>query len=112
MGNFIILCVTVAFHCPIGLGIAESMPINIEPGLFEWLAWYANGVPTWMSNEELIEAGFNIDTEYKPLMSAAEVLKLSETCEQFYDRNAYITQSLLNATQKDGKQFIKPLLCM
>jgi ubiquitin-associated SH3 domain-containing protein len=46
------------------LGQVESQPIAVEPGLFEWLAWYPDSLPDWMSLQELQEAGYNIKPEY------------------------------------------------
>ena len=56
-----------------GLGVADKLKINIEPGLFEWLAWYQDEMPSWMSASELIAAGYNIEPGYKPYISSEEL---------------------------------------
>ncbi|XP_068206021.1 ecdysteroid-phosphate phosphatase isoform X3 [Palaemon carinicauda] len=95
-------CVQTCTNILKGLGIAEHMPLNIEPGLFEWLAWYHDGMPVWMTLDELIEAGFNINKSYDPLIRKEEVKEPHESCEQYYGRNAYVTQSIINTTQAQG----------
>ena len=44
---------------------ALDLPIHVEPGLFEWLAWYQDAMPDFMSDTELAEAGYNIDLSHK-----------------------------------------------
>lgn len=79
------------------------MPLNIEPGLFEWLAWYHDSMPKWLTVHELAEAGFNINPHYEPLIRPEDLQDPQESCEKFYGRSAYVTRSILNQTQKDGE---------
>jgi ubiquitin-associated SH3 domain-containing protein len=51
-------CVMTATKVLKALNIAHRMPLKIEPGLFEWLAWYSDGVPQFMNAEELTVAGY------------------------------------------------------
>ncbi|XP_045594027.1 ecdysteroid-phosphate phosphatase isoform X2 [Procambarus clarkii] len=95
-------CVQTCTNILKGLGIAEQMPINIEPGLFEWLAWYHDGMPIWMTLDELTDSGFNISLNYDPLIRKEELKDTHESCEQYYGRNAYVTQSIINTTQAQG----------
>lgn len=82
-----------------GLGLKESHPIHVEPGLFEWLAWYQEGLPEWMSNEELVAAGFNTVKDYEPLTKIDDLkTQLQEGLEQFYQRNSAITEHLVSST--------------
>ncbi|XP_056634729.1 ecdysteroid-phosphate phosphatase isoform X1 [Diorhabda sublineata] len=80
-----------------GLGKRDQLKIKIEPGLFEWTIWYNEGVPAWLSKEELLQGGFNIDENYIPFVSEKELKESKENCEQFYLRNAFITRSALSA---------------
>ncbi|KAK4288062.1 hypothetical protein Pmani_038884 [Petrolisthes manimaculis] len=95
-------CVQTCTNILKGLGISEHMPLNMEPGLFEWLAWYHEGMPTWMTADELTTAGYNINHRYDPLIRTDELLDTRESCEQYYARNAYVTQSIINNTQAQG----------
>ncbi|XP_065095903.1 ecdysteroid-phosphate phosphatase isoform X2 [Ochlerotatus camptorhynchus] len=82
-----------------GLGLKDSHPIHVEPGLFEWLAWYQEGLPEWMSNEELVAADYNIVMDYDPLTKVDDLkLRLQEGLEEFYQRNSAITEHLINST--------------
>lgn len=87
-----------------GLGITNEVPIKIEPGLFEWVAWYADSYPSWMTYEELMDAGFNPDLDYKPLITK-DALKerISESCTQYYQRCFDVIQHILRLTKELGK---------
>ena len=78
-----------------GLGVADKLKINIEPGLFEWLAWYQDEMPRWMTSEELLAAGYNVEPGYKPYISSEELQDTQESCQQFFIRNFFITQCAL-----------------
>lgn len=94
-------CVQTCTNVLKGMGL-ESMPINIEPGLFEWLAWYQDSMPAWMTVAEMKDWGFNVVTSYKPLISLEELHDCHESSEQYYMRNYYVTQSVLKATADVG----------
>lgn len=75
-----------------GLGIKSSLKIFIEPCLFEWLAWYQDGVPDFYDPNELLQLGFNIDTSYEPIITLDRLkAKLSENIDEFYDRNSQLS---------------------
>ncbi|KAG7210708.1 hypothetical protein KM043_012208 [Ampulex compressa] len=79
------------------VGLESDIPMKIEPGLIEWLAWYPNGVPVWMTSEELIIAGFNIDKSYMPIMKTKE-LPLKENAAQYYDRSYELIKRIIENT--------------
>jgi hypothetical protein len=87
------------------LGQVESQPIAIEPGLFEWLAWYQDSLPDWMSLQELQEAGYNIKSEYRPFVRVEELHDQRESTEQFYMRSFYLAQSVIKSTADRGENF-------
>jgi len=96
-------CVQTCHGILSGLGIADKLKINIEPGLFEWLAWYQDEMPSWMTAQELISAGYNVEPSYKPYISSEELHDtVQETCGQFFIRNFFITQCALQATEEAG----------
>lgn len=99
-------CVQTCSSILKGLG-ASNLPIHIEPGLFEWLAWYQDAMPDWMSAEELANAGYNVHLSYKPYISADELQDsqaqgCNESCEAYYTRNFFVTQCVLASTEDLG----------
>ncbi|CAG9860079.1 unnamed protein product [Phyllotreta striolata] len=80
-----------------GLGMKDRIKIKIEPGLFEWNVWYADGVPDWMTLAELQRGGYNVDESYRPFVDENEIRKGKESCEQFFLRSAIVTRSALLA---------------
>lgn len=85
------------------------MPINIEPGLFEWLGWYPENLPDWLTNKEIQEAGFRINPDYKRIVSMEELQGSRESCEEYYLRSFYLTQSVIKETADKGKKSL-PIL--
>ena len=84
------------------------MKIHVEPGLFEWLGWYADGMPDWFSIEELSARGYNVDESYSPyipcdgLKDTWHQSNEPETAEQFYERNSFVTQCIIQRTEGQG----------
>ncbi|KAF0289224.1 Protein UBASH3A [Amphibalanus amphitrite] len=94
------VCLTASDCLWPGLGLQQQLPLRMEPGLFEWLVWYADGLPSFLSPEELRSWGFNVDTAYRPLVSVHELRERSESCEQYYARSHFVTQGVLRSTGK------------
>lgn len=48
------------------LKLEKRLKIRVEPGVFEWMKWEASkATPTFLSLEELTEAHFNVDPDYR-----------------------------------------------
>ncbi|XP_053679358.1 protein UBASH3A homolog [Anopheles nili] len=93
-------CIQTATSVVEGLGLKSTLPLCIEPGLFEWLAWYHDGIPEWLSKEELKAADYNIATEYVPTRTFEDLKEcLQEKLEEFYNRNSSATESIINSTE-------------
>ncbi|XP_050524014.1 protein UBASH3A homolog [Daktulosphaira vitifoliae] len=94
-------CVQTCHNILVGLDIEKQVSICIEPGLFEWLGWYSrSGLPKWMTYEELITAGFNINSNYVPIISLSLLIEnMSETIEQYYLRCDTVVQALIKTTE-------------
>jgi ubiquitin-associated SH3 domain-containing protein len=75
------------------------MRIAVEPGLFEWLGWYPKGPPTWLNQDEYVNAGYLTDPNYRPCISRQELAErhVRESTEEFYLRNHDVTQRIINA---------------
>lgn len=79
----------------------NSMNIRIDPGLFEWMAWYPDEMPEWCTGQELIAANYNIDLNYVPTMTAKDLqASVKESCEEFYHRNQLVVENILNDNRK------------
>ncbi|CAH1104142.1 unnamed protein product [Psylliodes chrysocephalus] len=82
-----------------GMGMKDKIKIKVEPGLFEWNVWYADGVPEWMTMDELKSSGYNVDESYQPFVDEKDLRQGKESCEQFFLRSALVTRSALSAHQ-------------
>jgi ubiquitin-associated SH3 domain-containing protein len=78
-----------------GLSGDEKYSLKIEPSLFEWTGWYGkDGRPDWMTPDELVANGFEVDTTYVPLLSMDQI-KPDETVEEYYTRSHELVEHLL-----------------
>ncbi|XP_030370891.1 protein UBASH3A homolog [Scaptodrosophila lebanonensis] len=92
-------CVQTCTSALEGLNLSGEHKIKLEPGLFEWMAWYPSGVPDWLSKNELKEAKYNIDLDYKPIQPAGNLTsQLKESTEEFYTRNHDVILQILEQT--------------
>ncbi|KRT78226.1 SH3 domain-containing protein [Oryctes borbonicus] len=89
-----------------GLGVRDTLKIQIEPGLFEWLIWYPDSLPIWFNEDELISFGYNIDREYEPVISKEVLSERHESCELFYSRSAFVTSKVLETHPSGNILFV------
>uniref|UniRef100_T1ITI2 Ecdysteroid-phosphate phosphatase n=1 Tax=Strigamia maritima TaxID=126957 RepID=T1ITI2_STRMM len=94
-------CVQTCANILLGMN-QEKTPMCIEPGLFEWLAWYQDSMPEWMSAQEFKDYGFNIELNYRPYITAEELYDRRESSEQYYMRSYYVAQSIIKSTADDA----------
>ncbi|XP_078514487.1 ubiquitin-associated and SH3 domain-containing protein A [Lissotriton helveticus] len=100
-------CVETAHHILHSLKIHTTVPIRLEPGLFEWAKWESSrGVPPFMSLSELSDAGYNIDAEYRPCLAVSS-LAATESYEDFTNRCSAAVKSIIrHCEQKAGDVLI------
>ncbi|KAI6220865.1 hypothetical protein M3Y99_01590300 [Aphelenchoides fujianensis] len=82
------------------ISVAMSSPakIRVEPGLFDFAGWYLDGVPVWLTENEMVGASLAIDRRYKPIESAQAVMgRRGETEHDFY-RRIHAVVSKINKT--------------
>ncbi|XP_011290254.1 ecdysteroid-phosphate phosphatase isoform X3 [Musca domestica] len=92
-------CVQTCTSALEGLKLTGKHKIKLEPGLFEWMAWYPDGVPDWLTKEELQAAKYNIDTEYQPFVAINNLNEsIKETTEGFYTRNYDVLRKIIDST--------------
>nr|XP_036213534.1 protein UBASH3A homolog isoform X12 [Bactrocera oleae] len=93
-------CVQTCISTLEGLHSRNKFKVKLEPGLFEWMAWYPDGVPDWMSKSELLDADYNIDTSYQPFISDTKLNEcVKETTEEFYTRNYETLRKIIGTTK-------------
>nr|XP_045006937.1 ubiquitin-associated and SH3 domain-containing protein A isoform X2 [Jaculus jaculus] len=72
-------CVQTAKHILEELKLERKLKIKVEPGIFEWTKWEASkSTPTFMTLEELKEANFNVDPDYRFLPWGCASVKRTE----------------------------------
>ncbi|TKR59794.1 hypothetical protein L596_029415 [Steinernema carpocapsae] len=75
-------CVQTAHAIISMMQLKQTPKICVEPGLFEPLMFYWQGelkidrIPSFMTNQELVEAGFNVDTGYEPVISVEKLKQM------------------------------------
>lgn len=85
----------------LGLKLKGKHKLKLEPGLFEWMAWYPEGVPDWLNRNELKEANYIIDNDYQPFVTVNNLnLAVKETTEDFYTRNYEVLKKIIDSTSK------------
>ncbi|VDP11985.1 unnamed protein product [Onchocerca flexuosa] len=72
-----------------------TLKINVEPGLYEWMYWCRNSIPSWMTPEELNRLGYPINSYYIPLLKPND-LCINETLNDFYERSFALVRKILS----------------
>jgi len=62
-------------------------------------------MPKFLTNEALVEFGFNIDSSYKPLLSI-DKLQTDENYTDYYQRSFNITKYLTSVHQNEGANIL------
>ncbi|XP_013097696.2 ecdysteroid-phosphate phosphatase isoform X1 [Stomoxys calcitrans] len=92
-------CIQTCISALEGLKLTGKHKIKLEPGLFEWMAWYPEGVPDWLTKDELKAAHYNVDTEYQPFVTVNNLNEsIKETTEEFYTRNYDVLRKIIDST--------------
>ncbi|KRX72673.1 Protein UBASH3A -like protein [Trichinella sp. T6] len=76
--------------------------MQIEPALFEWLAWYEI-MPTWMKFSDLVKSNYKINSTYKPVTKASDMQQYqNESVADFYERCISAFRQILESDKKKG----------
>ncbi|XP_063905396.1 ecdysteroid-phosphate phosphatase-like [Zophobas morio] len=80
-----------------GCSKKSEIKIRVEPGLYEWWVVFGDRLPDWLTPKELAEEGFNIDLEYKPIITIDELGSRKETFAEYCSRCLVVSTEAVNA---------------
>ncbi|CAH1800724.1 unnamed protein product [Owenia fusiformis] len=87
-------------------GLKTSIPIRVEPCLFEWCGWYTNQMPKFLATpQEYIDYNINVDNTYKPYLPAKN-LTTEESVVDLYSRSYHFTKQALHRHHADGENIL------
>ena len=72
---------------------ADQVPIRVEPGLFECPHLNHKIVDSFMTKKELIDNGYQIKAEYKPLIPKVGV---PESLNEYFDRCVTVMRGIID----------------
>uniref|UniRef100_A0A0M3HSV3 Phosphoglycerate mutase family protein n=1 Tax=Ascaris lumbricoides TaxID=6252 RepID=A0A0M3HSV3_ASCLU len=79
-------CVQTASFALKAAGYDDQVKIRVEPALFENTTLYPEGQPKFATPAQLAAADFNVDANYKPIMTADKLWSRPESIEEYGDR--------------------------
>lgn len=71
----------------------DRVPIRIEPGLFECPHLNYKIADSFMTKKELIDNGFKIKTEYKPLI---QKINTPESLDEYFNRCVIVMRGIID----------------
>ncbi|XP_063905407.1 ecdysteroid-phosphate phosphatase-like isoform X2 [Zophobas morio] len=87
-------------------GKNNEIKIKVEPGLYEWWALFGERLPDWLTPEDLAVWGYNVDLEYKPIISVEELGSKKESATEYYSRSFRVSTEALKAHGNDNVLFV------
>jgi len=72
---------------------SDRVPLRIEPGLFECPHLNHKVVDSFMTKTELMDNGFKLKLEYKPLIQKVNV---PESLDEYFDRCVTVMRGIIN----------------
>ncbi|XP_006893994.1 PREDICTED: ubiquitin-associated and SH3 domain-containing protein A [Elephantulus edwardii] len=94
-------CMQTAKHILEELKLEKKMKIRVEPGIFEWTKWeVGKTVPTLMTLEELKEANFNVDTNYRPAFPLSCLIP-AESYDEYVNRCSVSVERIVSTCSQD-----------
>jgi hypothetical protein len=80
------------------MDLQQKIPINIEPGFFEWMRWVRT-LPVWIDDPVNF---FNINKNYKANISRNDLQRRQqETIEDYFTRSSSTLRQIIESTGTD-----------
>ncbi|VDP08096.1 unnamed protein product [Soboliphyme baturini] len=83
-------------------GFLKSFPksklkIRVEPGLFDFMAWYRATNMGWLTVQQLVNNSYEVDESYVPIMTSDEVFDKAsnESIVEYYQRSAKVINKII-----------------
>ncbi|XP_063904828.1 ecdysteroid-phosphate phosphatase-like [Zophobas morio] len=84
----------------------NDIKIKVEPGLYEWWAFFGDSLPESLTPEELTTCGYNIDLEYQPIISIDALGGKKETHAEYCSRSLVVSTEAMNAHSHGNVLFV------
>ncbi|CAF2071450.1 unnamed protein product [Rotaria magnacalcarata] len=92
-------CIQTCERVLSGMNRREQIPIRVEPGLFECPHLNQKVVDSFMTKTELLENGYHIKVEYKPLV---QKIYAPESLDEYFHRCSTVMRGIIDRYGNHG----------